>query len=39
MIKDATDMIGKLYGIEMYVPLGCGVKVGERWGQGDEVKY
>lgn len=39
MIADATDMVRKLYGIELYVPLGCGVKVGERWGSGKETKY
>lgn len=39
MIEDATDMVRKLYGIELFVPLGCGVKVGDRWGTGKETKY
>lgn len=39
LIYDAEDMVRRLYGIELFVPLGCGVKVGERWGSGKEVKY
>jgi DNA polymerase I-like protein with 3'-5' exonuclease and polymerase domains len=39
MIYDAHYMIRRLYGIELFVPLGCGVKVGDRWGSGQETKY
>lgn len=39
MIDDATSLVYKLYGIELYCPLGCGVKIGTHWGQGEEVKY
>ena len=39
MIDDATHMVKALYNIELFVPLGCGVKVGERWGSGKETKY
>ena len=39
MIYDAEDMVRRLYGIELFVPLGCGVKIGEHWGVGDEFKY
>jgi DNA polymerase I-like protein with 3'-5' exonuclease and polymerase domains len=39
MKEDATEMVRKLYGIELFVPLGCGVKIGDRWGSGKETKY
>jgi DNA polymerase-1 len=39
LIYDAEDMVRKLYNIELFVPLGCGVKVGERWGSGKEIKF
>lgn len=39
MIYDADHMAREVYGIELFVPLGCGVKVGERWGSGKETKY
>lgn len=39
MKEDATEMVRKLYGIELFVPLGCGVKIGDRWGSGKESKY
>jgi len=39
MIYDAEYMVKRLYDIDLYVPLGCGVKVGDRWGTGTETKY
>lgn len=39
MIYDAEAMLKRLYNIDLFVPLGCGVKVGERWGSGKETKY
>jgi DNA polymerase I-like protein with 3'-5' exonuclease and polymerase domains len=39
LIDDARMMIDRLYGIDLVCPLGCGVKVGDRWGQGEEHKY
>lgn len=39
MIYDAERMVRLLYGMELYVPLGCGVKIGDVWGSGTEKKY
>lgn len=40
LIEDAYLAMKALYGIEMTVPLGCGVKVAEHWGDTkDETKY
>ncbi len=27
------------YGIQFSVPLGCSIKIGSHWGEGEEVKY
>lgn len=29
----------EVYNLKLTVPLGCGIKIGERWGQGSEEKY
>jgi DNA polymerase I-like protein with 3'-5' exonuclease and polymerase domains len=39
MMNDVYAIVRKLYGIELIVPLGCGVKVGRHWGEAEEVKY
>lgn len=39
LIDDASYAMRALYGIHLFCPLGCGVKVGVRWGAGEEVKY
>lgn len=39
LIVDSYDIIEKLYGIKLTVPLGAGVKVATHWGHGEEVKY
>lgn len=39
MIDDVYEVVRNLYGIRLIVPLGCGVKVGERWGVAKEYKY
>lgn len=35
----AYEIVHNLYGIDLVVQLGCGVKVGSHWGTGEEVKY
>lgn len=39
LIDDAKYAMRSLYGIELVCPLGCGVKIGTHWGQGEEFKY
>lgn len=39
LIEDAREAMRLVYGIEMLCPLGCGVKIGTHWGEGEEVKY
>ena len=39
LIVDSYELIEKLYGIKLTVPLGAGVKVATHWGHGEEVKY
>ena len=39
LIRDAYYVMERLYGVRLTVPLGAGVKVGEHWGEGEEVKY
>lgn len=34
MIEDVKRFIKDLYGIELYVPLGCGIKIGDHWSEG-----
>ena len=29
----------RMYGVKLVVPLACGIKVGEHWGEGKEEKY
>lgn len=36
---DIYELVEKIYGIAIDVPLGVGIKVGEHWGEGDEEKY
>lgn len=39
LIDDAKYAMRTLYGIELVCPLGCGVKIGTHWGEGEEFKY
>ena len=39
LIHDAYVLLRKLYKIDLTVPLGAGVVIGEHWNQGKEVKY
>ena len=39
LIDDAKAAMRSLYGIDLICPLGCGVKVGTHWGEGEEHKY
>ncbi len=39
LIEETYRLLEDIYGINLVVPLGCGVKVGEHWGEGTEVKY
>lgn len=32
------NAVFEIYGIEMVVPLGVGIKIGEHWGSGEEIK-
>lgn len=34
MIEDVKRFVDDLYGIELYVPLGCGIKIGDHWSEG-----
>lgn len=34
MIEDVKRFVKDLYDIELYVPLGCGIKVGDHWSEG-----
>lgn len=36
---DAYDFLDKCYGYRMTVPLGAESKIGEWWGEGEEIKY
>lgn len=35
----AYEIVDKLYGINLLCQLGCGVKAGDHWGSGEEVKH
>lgn len=37
--KDCVARLYKRYGYRFTVPLGCSIKTGDHWGEGDEVKY
>jgi hypothetical protein len=39
LIRDCYNVIEKLYGIRLTVPLGAGVVVGSHWGSKDETVY
>ena len=39
LIDDVYDLVPKLYGVYLTVPLGAGVKVSTHWGVGKEVKH
>lgn len=39
LIDDSYNMISSLYGVELTVPLGAGVKVDTHWGKGEEIVY
>jgi DNA polymerase I-like protein with 3'-5' exonuclease and polymerase domains len=36
---DVYNYLDKVYKLCFNVPLGCGIKIGPRWGKGDEVKF
>jgi len=38
-LVDTPDYLLRNYGINLYVPLGCEVKVGSHWSKGKGVKY
>lgn len=38
LIVDAKRAMRALYGIDLVCPLGCGVKIGTHWGEGEEFK-
>lgn len=38
-LEDTYYYLEQVYGIEMTVPLGLGIKAGKFWGEGDERKY
>jgi DNA polymerase-1 len=39
MIDDTYRLVSEIYGITLCVPLGCGIKIGEHWGEGEELKF
>jgi DNA polymerase I-like protein with 3'-5' exonuclease and polymerase domains len=39
LIYDAYELIDKLYGVKLTVPLGCGVSAAPNWGEGSETTY
>lgn len=36
---DCYDYLERVYGLKMNVPLGCAIKIGEHWGEGNEESY
>lgn len=36
---DVYNYLKRVYGMSFNVPLGVGVKIGQRWGVGDEISY
>lgn len=38
-LKDTYQLIETLYGVTITVPLAVEIKIGDRWGQGDEIVY
>lgn len=39
LINDAHNALYMMYGVRLICPLGCGIKIGTHWGQGEEVKF
>jgi hypothetical protein len=39
LIHEAGRYLREVYGLTFVAPLGCGVKIGQKWGQGEEVTY
>lgn len=38
-LRDCPDYLKRTYGIDLFVPLGCEIKVGEFWSKGKGKKY
>lgn len=39
LIDETYRLLKEIYDIDLVVPLGCGVKVGKHWGEGEERKF
>lgn len=39
LIDETYRLLKDIYDIDLVVPLGCGVKIGEHWGEGTERKF